>query len=93
MHTYTLILTVGVSLGIILGERFLYSSEIAVTAFLLSAIQLLLWCYRKKFLRQQKSQDVLLQGKMSLYIFIVCFGIALGILRIQFHDEKKKFCM
>ncbi len=95
MHSKTLFALLGILIGVTCGELFLYGSEIAVLSCLLGVAQLTLYFFESR--SKKKSAHHTLRDTtpraftLSLVsgIFFLC--LAIGILRVQFSEEKGSF--
>lgn len=78
-HLKTIILVLGVVFGIVIGERSLYATEIVVMTSVTFLVELFICLVSKK------------RGRVSfvsVIIILLSVGVALGIVRTQFVEEK-----
>jgi competence protein ComEC len=80
MHLRTVIFVTGALIGIAAGYVTPYASEIAIATFALGAVQTAIYLFERK----RKTVGLAL----SLFISLFAFGITLGIVRVQFVQEK-----
>lgn len=83
MHGKTITFGAGIVLGIVAGFSSLYATEVALTALILFVLQLSIYLFERK----KKSIGFL----FSLYTILFALGLVVGILRVQFLEEKTPF--
>ena len=91
MHHKTLIALVGLALGITVGEYVSYASEIAIASCLLGFVQVALYYFEIHHVRKSELQKTLQRFSIPLYSGIFFLFIALGIIRMQFIEQKSSF--
>lgn len=93
-HSKTVIMVLGVILGIICGEFSLFASEIAIGVLLLSLIQFVLHIRECSYATNVERVST---GRRShsfsflLFTSLLTFGIFIGIIRVQLVQEKIVF--
>lgn len=80
MHLRTILFVLGVVGGILIGFTSLIASEIAMCATVLTILQLCIYLWKRK-----SDEGVAL----SLCTGLVAFGLVIGIVRVQFVEEKE----
>ncbi len=90
-HAKTIIFVVGVLLGIVVGEKSIFSSEVGICAMTLLVIQGGLYIWERK--RKQLSEAVGLAHQISfpLITILFCLGLFIGVVRVQLVEEKINF--
>lgn len=94
-HKKTLVMVVGVMVGIAVGEISMYGSEVAVGVLLLSIVQSGLYIYERRMERKRKqtsdAEGVTRLFSFSLVTLLFSLGLCVGIVRQQLVEEKIKY--
>lgn len=86
-HIKTIILVLGVMLGIVVGETSSYASEIAVFGLVLLFLQLVVRKFEKKGDAPHGSSPY----SVALFTVLFSLGLVVGIVRVQLSKEKMTF--
>jgi competence protein ComEC len=91
IHTKTIVVVVGVLLGIVVGEKSVLSTEVGIIALMLAMVQSGLYIFERK--RNTVSEVVDLAHRISfpLITLLFSFGLFIGIVRAQLVEEKNNF--
>lgn len=81
-HLRTIIFVIGMMLGIICGETFLFSTECAFVSLIIIFIQLV-------FLKIENRGKV--KGFASIFVLLLFSGLFLGIITVQFSEDKLSY--
>ncbi len=81
-HIKTVVLAIGLTTGIFIGEKYLLSSEVAVTSLFVFIISLAVL-----FLARRKEKNL----SIILFFIFVSFGVVVGILRVQMESPVRIF--
>ncbi len=91
MHFKVLIALIGVASGIVLGELYLYGSELSMAVSFLGLLQLALYFLERYFDKKNGHSDLPKHFSIPLLSGIFCITVAIGIVRVQFIEEKNNF--
>ena len=87
--------TTGVAVGIIMGEKSLYGSEVALASLLLFVLQGIIYFFARVFGREKivlpVSPDRGHRNMITLVTLVASFGIFVGVIRTQFVTPLKKY--
>lgn len=90
MHIKTLIALLGIVLGVAVGES-AYGTEIAIAALLLSFAQVVLFYFEVRRAKKNEIEKNVQKFSPALFFGIFFFTLAIGIIRVQFVEEKHTF--
>lgn len=82
MHIRTILFASGLALGIIISQKYIYASEVAVFTFILFILQLIVLFFAK---RRKENVDVV------IFTLIISFALSFGVIRGQLIEEAKIF--
>ena len=85
IHTKTVVLIVGICLGIVIGEVSGFATEVAITITALVFTQALL------LLANRRQITIDSKYKISLITILFCIGLIVGIVRVQLVEAKNNF--
>jgi competence protein ComEC len=88
MHIKTVVVVLGVLVGIICGEILIYASEVGVLAFVIGVVQVIIYGVERKRERVREVFNLTNPFSFSLITLLFCFGLFFGIVRTQFVEEK-----
>ncbi len=96
-HIKTLVVLVGMVIGVVVSEKTLYGSEIAGVSFLIAVIQAALYLFERRVHRknqvgiQEKLYNNGVRFSAPLISGIFFISVFMMILRVQLSDEKSSF--
>ena len=84
MHRVTLVALLGILLGIAYGETLFFSSETAITSFVVGVVSLVLTFFHIKRERTVREKNSFSTRGLSFFVGVFFITFALGIIRVQF---------
>lgn len=81
MHAKTILFVAGIATGIIVGFASPFASELAVAALALSSVQMIIYMFERR-------RPLQIRWALSLCTAIFSFAVFVGIVRVQFVEEK-----
>jgi competence protein ComEC len=91
MHSVTLVALLGMLSGIVYGETFLFSTEVALTTFLIGCVAFVLAILKQKKEWSYGEGKKVLPSGISLFIGIFFCMFAVGVVRVQFEERANSF--
>ncbi|MCF7844068.1 ComEC family competence protein [Candidatus Gracilibacteria bacterium] len=90
-HTKTLIFVIGTLLGVAIGEVSMYASEVGMFALILFVTQGVLYLWERKRKMISDVVDITYHFSFPLITALFCFGLFIGVVRVQLVEEKTIF--
>jgi ComEC/Rec2-related protein len=92
MHLKTLVALLGIISGIIIGEKTIYGSEVAVISLFVGCIQVILYFSElRKMQDNQREKTYRSSFSIPLTSGIFFIAVFVSIIRMQFNEEKNNF--
>ena len=91
MHRVTLVALLGILLGIAYGETLFFSSETAITSFVVGVVSLVLTFFHIKRERTVREKNSFSTRGLSFFVGVFFITFALGIIRVQFVERADSF--